>query len=164
MCLLISSALIVLVLGTLDPSFLPEEIATQQGRVWDEEAKDQDTHRCSHWPPMAWLPETCLIFVWYSGLSCTGTLKNCWFLSSEKPKSVESWSLCPLQPLLMVPWLLPVFTGLEASPLSPPSRVQAVAAVGSLPVGPRVLTPLVSGNLVACPVTGTVLILSKTKP
>lgn len=60
--------------------------------------------------------------------------------------------------------LAPVFTGLEASPLSPPSRVQAVAAVGSLPVGPGVLTPLVSGNLVACPVTGTVLILSKTKP
>lgn len=35
-----------------------------------------------------------------------------------------------------------VHAGPEASPLSSPSRVQAVAAVGSLPVGPGVLTPL----------------------
>lgn len=42
--------------------------------------------------------------------------------------------------------------------------MKAVAAEGSLPVGPGVLTPLVSGNLVPCPVTGTVLILPKTKP
>lgn len=47
--------------------------------------------------------------------------------------------------------LASVFTGLETSPLSPPppSRVQAVAAVRSLPVGPDVLTALVSESLVS---------------
>lgn len=47
--------------------------------------------------------------------------------------------------------LASVFTGLETSPLfpPPPSRVQAVAPVRSIPVGPDVLTPLVSESLVS---------------
>lgn len=66
---------------------------------------------------------------------------NCWLSNSVCGK------LDPV-PLASPPdsALASVFTGLEASPLSPswPFRVQAVAGVGSLPV----LTPLVSENLV----------------
>ena len=105
-------------------------------------------------------PGSYLICVWNPGLSYTGEgdqhnysmcvkrKSNCWFVFKLR-KTKVCGELDPV-PLAVPPdsALAPVFTGPEASPLSSPSRVQAVAAVGSLPVGPGVLTPLVSWNLV----------------